>query len=122
MTTTAKLTLSQKIKAAAAKKDNHSGSEKNPAFYNRQKNRFTQGMLMHVNPIVRAAACADENAPTKQLQAALLIEKDPTVLRALLMNDNLPVKDITEFINDPRIELLGEDAELEAHVVARING
>ena len=114
-------TLSQRIKAKQAAKSNHAGSEKNPAWYNRQKNRFTTAMLTHKVTEVREAACADGNAPTKLLQAALLIETEPTVLRAILMNNNIKVTDINKFMNDERVNLLGEDKELEAHLVGRIN-
>ena len=90
-------------------------------YYNRQKNQFIAAMITHDDPVVRAAAASDNHCPTKQLQAAILIETDPTVLKALLYNLNLPVKSITGFANnEARSTVFDDDEELTAHLVERI--
>jgi len=113
-------TLRSAVKAAQSNKNNSGTSEKNPAWYNRQKNRFVAAMVTNESAVVRAAAASDEHCPTKQLQAALRIEQDATVLKAILMNPNLPEKDILLFVDDPRVELLDKDAELTAYLSDRI--
>lgn len=108
--------------AQSAKKSTGSASEKNPAFYNRQKNAFIAAMITHSDPVVRTAAASDNHCPTKQIQAALAIERDEDTLKALLYNPNLPVKSIVEFSKDEeRSVIFDEDDELKDYLVARVS-
>jgi len=114
------VTLRSALAAKIAAKSAGKGSEKNPKFYNQQKNDFAVDMTCHKEPKVRAAAFASTNCASNSLQAGLLIEKDKGALRSILMNDNLKVKYITEFMNDERVNQFADDKELEAHLINRV--
>ena len=116
-------TLRDAVKSAQSQKNTgQSTSDKNPAYYNRQKNEFIASMVTHSESVVRAAAASLPCCPTKQLQAALAIEQDSTVLRALLFNPNMPDKNLLAFsLNDERSVQFDEDEELSAYLVDKLS-
>ena len=52
----------------------------------------------------------------KIIQTCLLNETDHEIIKAILMNPNLPKKALIEFTKDPRAEMFDDDEELIAYV------
>jgi len=92
-------------------------SSKTPQFYNAERAAFIIDMTIHENEAVRIAACSNKHCPAKILQARLLDEEDRNVIKAILMNCNLPKKAILEFATkDHRSKMFDNDDELIAYV------
>ena len=113
-------TLRDIVAKAKAGKSTNSGSI-GPAEYNRRKNDFIVSMLNHDNSIVREAAASDTLVPVTKLTARLNVEEDATVLKAILMNSQLPDKAIVAFASEPRAEVLSDDDELKAYILDRLS-
>jgi hypothetical protein len=92
-------------------------SDKTPQFYNAEKNAFIAEMVGHENADVRLAAVSNEHTPAKVLQAQLDVEQDQDVIRAILMNENLPKKALLAFATkDPRAKMFDDDEQLIEYV------
>jgi hypothetical protein len=74
-------------------------------------------MLSHEDASVRLIAAANTHVPSKLLSNRLRDEVDVDVVRAILMNPNLPKKSILTFAtNDPRASKFDNDEELIAYI------
>ena len=99
-----------------------STSSKNPTYYNNEKNLFITDAAFDDDAAVRKFAAKNEHTPTKVLVAMLETEQDKQILRLVLMNDKMPRKAVTKFVNndlvdvdDRRVEWFADDTELIAH-------
>lgn len=93
-------------------------SSKTPAFYNAEKKLCLEDMVNHSNAIVRSAIVSNIHVPARMLNDRLKIERDKSVLRLILMNDNLSRKAVAEFVNDStdeRVEWFADDQDLIDH-------
>lgn len=93
-------------------------SNKNPAWYNREKNRLIKELSIDSCIEVRSAIAANTHTPTKVLTSMLDTEQSKDVLRLVLMNPNIPRKAVQTFVkdeSDERVTWFDEDAELIAH-------
>lgn len=94
-----------------------STSSKTPQFYNEEKTHFINDMLSYSDASVRLIAAQNPHVPSKLLTNRLRDEVDIDVVRALLMNPNLPKKSIVQFAtNDPRAKMFDDDQELIAYI------
>lgn len=95
-----------------------SNSSKNPQFYNNEKKLCLEDMVNHSNAIVRSAIVSNIHTPARILNDRLKIERDKSVLRLILMNDNLSRKSVAAFVNDvndERVEWFATDQDLIDH-------
>jgi len=82
-----------------------------------EKNAFIADMVSDENTIVRLVAVSNEHIPTKVLQARLEIEQEKDVIRAILMNRNLPKKALLTFATkDSRAKMFDDDEQLIEYV------
>lgn len=92
-------------------------SSKTPQYYNAEKTACITELSSHSEATVRKAVASSSHTPTKILTSMLKIEQDKQVLKAVLMNDNLPRKSVATFIfdqSDKRVDWFNEDTELVA--------
>jgi len=98
-------------------KERSQTSNKGPQYYNAEKNAFIADMVSDENTIVRLVAVSNEHIPTKVLQARLEIEQEKDVIRAILMNKNLPKKALLTFATkDSRAKMFDDDEQLIEYV------
>jgi len=93
-------------------------SSKTPAFYNNEKKLCLEDMVNHSNAIVRSAIVSNIHTPASMLKERLKIERDKSVLRLILLNDNLSRKAVAAFVNDEkdeRVEWFADDQDLIDH-------
>ncbi len=107
-------TLANTFKSTTKK----SSSNKNPAWYNREKNTLIRELSTSESEVVRFAIASNTHTPTKVLTSMLETEKDKKVLREVLMNSNMPRKAVQGFVkdeNDERVGWFDDDEELIDH-------
>ena len=108
------------LKAALKPKaSSRSKSDKNPAYYSREKNLFITDMATNPEAVVRIAAAGNEHIPAGTLKSMLASETDNDVLKVILMNDRTPLKAATTFADDPRAAFFDDDEEVTEHLKAR---
>ena len=93
-------------------------SSRNPKWYNNEKNLLIGELATDSNAIVRMTVAKNTHTPTKVLVAMLATEQDKSVLRAAIVNDNMPRKAVAKFINDDtdrRVEWFDNDTDLADH-------
>ena len=93
-------------------------SSKTPQFYNSERKLCLKDMVNHSNAAVRSAIVSNIHVPARMLNDRLKIERDKSVLRLILMNDNLSRKSVAAFVNDAtdeRVEWFSDDQDLIDH-------
>ena len=120
--TQATMSLREAIQQQRSQSSQRNGktSEHTPAEYNRRKNAFVAAVLAHPTPVVRAAAVALATVPTTALVKQFQVERDSSVLTAILFNPRLPIKSVIAFMDDPRCEMVNENRELTTFIVNRL--
>ena len=107
-------TLTEVFKPKTAK----SNSSKNPQFYNNEKKLCLEDMVNHSDAKVRSAIISNIHCPARMLNDRLKIERDKSVLRLILMSDNVSRKSVAAFVNDStdeRVEWFADDQDLIDH-------
>ena len=90
-------------------------SSKTPQYYNAEKVLCIAGLAAHSEATVRKAVASNSHTPTKILTNMLKIEQDKSVLKAVLMNPNIPRKSVATFIfdqSDKRVDWFNEDQDI----------
>lgn len=108
------MTLKDTLKPKTSKNN----SSKNPAFYNKEKSLCILKGATSDDKSVRMYFATSPHIPTSTLTSMLENETDRDVLRSILMNNKLPRKSVTKFVNnetDERVEWFADDQELISH-------
>lgn len=91
---------------------------KTPAYYNEEKNRCILDGATNNDPSVRKFFASNPHTPTKVLVGMLEIEQDKQILRSVIMNERMPRKAVSKFVNDvneARVEWFADDEEMIEH-------
>lgn len=116
------MTLAAAVAARKNGKATNGNSEKNPAYYNREKAALILDLCTHEDPIVRTAILTNEHCPSTRVNSALKNDQDKDVLRAILLSGRASIKAIEEFATSDRGGMFDDDQEVEDHITLRIAG
>lgn len=110
--------MSTNLKEVFKPKTAKNNSSKTPQFYGNERKLCLFDMVNHSDAKVRSAVLSNEHVPATMLKDRLEIERDKSVLRIILMNDNLSRKSVAKFVNDSadeRVEWFSTDQDMIDH-------
>ncbi len=116
------MTLAAVIAERKNGKAKNGSTDKNPAYYNREKAALIKDLCEHMDPIVRTAILTNVHCPSTRVNSALKNETHMSVLRSLLLSGRPSIKAIEAFVTSDRGTMFDGDQEVEDHVTARIVG
>lgn len=103
-------TLKETLKPKAS-----TNSSKTPQYYNAEKTACITELSSHSEAAVRKAVASSSHTPSRILVSMLKIEQDKQVLKAVLINPNIPRKSVATFIfdqSDKRVDWFNEDQDI----------